>query len=223
MGIILPDKLVLDALIAGENLLLANPDGYIPLIFDGYPASVQNDIIQFYRQGVNPELPEESARRRVKKFLGYPSSPEEIPCWAVVLSSASESRRAIGEVLDDASREMRDDPDQGFIARGALWDGVVSVITVAPNPDLTAYLQAVATYLLLLKRDWLHEQGIFNQQLSCQDLRPDPESLPSISFVRETRLSCSFANFLVEQVEALQGIDVDPTWTSPDGVLLEEA
>lgn len=220
MPIRIPDVAVLDSLIAGEAIVLADMERWIPDIFDGRSTLEQAKIKEYLRLGVQTDDPEKAQKYRVKKFLGYPNTPEELPCWAVTLSMENEAQQAIGNVLEDSTPGgLQEDAAYNRITYGAIYEGIISIACYSPNPMLTVYLQALAKYILLYQRTVLEDAGYHTQRLSCNDLRPDPQSHPDFTFVREIRLSCRWENYWVETPPTIAGVELDPTYETPDGSL----
>lgn len=220
-GVRIPDLTILNALIAGENLILADLDKWVPEIFRCRSVQEQENIKEFLRYGVQEDDPELAAQYRIKKFLGWPNSPQELPCWAVTMSEGAETTQGMGMTLEDQTPGgLQENIENGWIASGSIFQGTISIACYAVNPNLAAYLQAMAMFILLLQRSAIENEGIHSQWLNFNDLRPDPQANPEFVFVREIRLRCSWENYWVEVPPAISGIDLVPTIITPDGVTI---
>ena len=214
----IPDLLVLAVLQEGERMIYDNLDVMIPMIFGNIPAEAQDGIKDFMVAGRDSGNPEEAAKYRIKMFLGYPSSEQELPCLSVTIESEQESTQAIGDIIEDATGNMGTDPTANWIHSGAFFDGVYKIACYSINPDLTAYLQAMVKFILLYYREAMGKEGLIKQRVSCSDIRVAPEGYPSMTLIREVRLSCSYINGWIETVHPLEEISLNPTWLTPDGI-----
>lgn len=213
MAVRIPDKVILDAISRGFDLIISDPTRWIPIVLGGRTQREQESLSEFLRRGVQSDDPDDAAKYGIKKFLGYPSSVKELPCLAVTISTESETTRGIGDVFEDVTENMHTDPNRNWTAHGSLFEGSFSIDCYSLNPNLTAYLQAIVKFILLYYRGSLHEDyGLLNQRLTCSDLRVDAESIPELAFVRQVQLSCVWANTWHETVNSLEAVDVDPTW-----------
>lgn len=225
MGLLSPEKAVLDVLVSGENMILADLDTWLPKIFADRPQSEIDSLKQFLQRGVKHVETEDDARDvrdyRIKKFLGFPREVTELPAWAVILQSGNESRRAIGTLIEDETSMTDPTPPEGHLFRGSMFEGSVAVQCFSNNATLTVQMAALVRFILLYHRDYLEDQrNIFDQKIRVNDLAAPPDWIPEFTFLRVVNLDCAWFDGWYEPVEEITQLNLTGTWNTSDGIAI---
>lgn len=198
VGIAQPDRAILDVLIRGENKVLSNPEFYVDMILRDRPQEEQDELVRFYRRGVNATTPEDMRDFRVKKFLGFPRAAIALPCWGVSVKSARETTTGMGNLLQET---------EDYLIYGSLFSGQFDVSVYTDNANLTVALQSVAQWVLLNYRETLElDYGLAQQSIMLTDFLPPAEAAPEFSFMRVVTLSCLYENSYAVEKEQIEQI-----------------
>src|SRR5262249_38122306 len=100
MAIVTPDIIVLDTLVSGLSMILADIDTWLDSIFGelpgiddpSYDAATlrRTQLKNFLEAGVSEDDPARAETFRIKKYLGYPNNEAQLPCWTVTLNADNE-------------------------------------------------------------------------------------------------------------------------------------
>lgn len=142
------------------------------------------------------------AAKTPKVLHGYAPRDVEVPCYSIILQSESESVRFLN---DDAPQiDDIDDIDFGADVKSTVWEHSYQILTYTEHPDVTAYFYQIAKSIILAQGDFFDNHGVFNIQLSGQDLMPDPRYIPEHLFARNLTFRCD-DEFLRVDRESLGG------------------
>ncbi len=144
-------------------------------LFEGVPGQAEAEARRFL---LDP-------RQDIAIELGYPVRPPTVPQLNVLGSGEREGDTPIG-LATGLSRAEPDGPlPLGYVdVRGTWFMGAWQVLALHPNAYVALWLHAFAKWALLRARDLLDAQGLKEQQLAADDLKPVEQWLPDVCYQR---------------------------------------
>lgn len=136
---------------------------------------------------------------------GFPQRTQTYPCIALTIQQEEEpgEYQVIGSgslsypIMGSLSSTGAPLPDTlGTLTLGegtsqtAFFQAQFRLGIYSLNINLTSWLAGLVRYALLLERNTLTDQGLYQQSLSATDISGDQEGLPDFSFIRALSLSC---------------------------------
>lgn len=126
----------------------------------------------------------------LKVVHGFARTIADFPALSIVLSSEAAAREELflgdyatvgSDNYGDAGRDRADMHHVGF-------DTVLNLIVYSENPDVTIYWYELTKFILIQSRLILARLGIDIPTLSGSDLKPLPEFMPELVYMRQMKL-----------------------------------
>lgn len=114
--------------------------------------------------------------------LSYPRTGAQFPCYAIVMSSESESDSFLGD-------HVGADSEEGIEFTGEMFSAAFTVFVYAEHPDVTAYLYQLAKSIVSAGKKHLLASGVHSISMSGSELQPDEFYMPENMFVRQLKVS----------------------------------
>ena len=119
---------------------------------------------------------------------GYPRTDTKYPSINIILGDEAE----VESVLADTGGDITDENDPNYKAEilTAIWSHTYRLLVMTDHPDVTAYYYEIAKFILLEGFHDLIDDGMFEFELSGNELAPDPRYIPEHLFARQLIFSC---------------------------------
>lgn len=144
-------------------------------LFEGVPGQTEAEARRFL---LDP-------RQAIAIELGYPVRPPTVPQLNVVAGDEREGETPIGLATGLSRAEPAGTAPLRYVdVRGTWFYGVWQVLALHPNAYGATWLHAFAKWALLRARDVLDVQGLKEQQLAADALRPVEQWLPDVCYQR---------------------------------------
>lgn len=122
--------------------------------------------------------------------LGFPQGPIQVPTIGLTLGGGTEDEalQPIGMGQRSMAGQIGGQP---YVQTQSttFFQHNLRFTVYATNETLAVYLSYIVLYLLLSARDFLTEQGLYEQTVAMSDFLPSPDFLPDLAYVRAVMFS----------------------------------
>lgn len=152
--------------------------------------------------------------RDVKTLIGFPQSPQQIPCFVILLQAENEIPLGLGDNIDGFEAlgdgpgfvEEWDDEDitTQYVLTGIDMKSSYRIECWSDNGDLTGYMYNIAKWALLSSRKEMLNVSFKLPSLSGTDLEPVPDYMPIFIYRRSLVITFQYENVALDD-ETIRG------------------
>lgn len=149
------------------------------------------------------------AQKPLKVVHGFAREGATFPTVALVLANetSAKSEMFLNDYATIGTDTFGDSGGSHANIYSVGFDTLLRLIVYAENPDVTLYWYELTKFILIQSRLILARLGIDIPTLAGGDLRPLPEFLPEVIYMRELRLSFRTRQTFAEEARLIDHLD----------------